>query len=693
MNKPYVNIPDEIHSTLYPDLISIHSISSFLRANSFSRLNMFTGHIGQALAIMGATPRKIQTGSEQDYGKYTVNVAMPCDGIILAIIPRYKDSLTHGIQTENPEKVVIYEDIETKQIGYISLVKYANNHPQFGFRYKVGTSTNLLSVGNSIPKNTVFLSSPNVTDEGDWCFGIEANVALCTHPAVAEDGILVSKQFLEKCAFSTYEKRSISWGNKGFPINLYGNSKVYKPFPEIGDRTRDDGLVAAIRPYDPRMVLAEQNMKAAKTVDHTFDEKHYARPNGKVIDVRVITQNLDDSISNEFVKKYGEHTMQFYKAIIAFHDDIEYKAKGRGSKPNLHPKFHNLVVEALKVTASERKETQLTYRQNRLDNVLVEITIEYDTVPTIGFKLTGTNGDKGVVVSVVDESVMPIDQYGVRADVLMEPSISRMNIGRYIEQYINSTSDNVHRQLCAMLNVKPFASMYSVADSIVIADYEKAFNYLLEYYFIINPKTLDAFKGKDIDKVSYLAYIVEKGVGVWYPPDNCRPILRMHQMIEASPYNAPIGPVVYVGNSGYPCKTKGNIRIGSMYIMLLEKIADDKSAVASSKTQVHGALAPITKADKHQYPSREQSSRVFGETEVRIIASSIGGPAVADLMDKDNSHSTHKLVCETILTAKCPTNINKIVDRSIVKFGSHKPLGLARHYLACSGVQFYHIPD
>jgi hypothetical protein len=389
----YIPIPDEIHSTLYKELISIHALSPFMRNNSFARLNMFTGHIGQALPIKHAGPRKIQTGSEQDYGKYTMNVTMPCNGIVLKVIKRYKNSIQYGIQTDNPETIIIYEDIETKQIGHISLVNHSSHHQQFGFRFKTNDNVDhLLCIGKAIPKGTVFRSSPNVTDEGDWCYGVEANVALCTLPSVAEDGIHVSDKFLEKCTFITIEKRTFQYGNRGFPINIYGDNTVYKPFPEIGDYIRDDGLVAAIRPYDARMVLSEQNMMASCTVDAIFDEKHYARPNGKVIDVRVITQNVDDSITNLFAKKYSSHTINFHREILEFYEKQEQRLKVFGSKPNLTHEFHNLVVNSMRILASERKETELTYRQNKLDHVFVEITIEYENIPTLGNKLTDTNG-------------------------------------------------------------------------------------------------------------------------------------------------------------------------------------------------------------------------------------------------------------------------------------------------------------
>ena len=134
---------------------------------SSSRLQMFASHLGQMLVLNGSTERSIQTGMEREYGKYTFKVEMPCNGLILDIIERYPTTM--GIDTiqHNPLTVVIYENVDTKEVGIINLVDYCSNHQYFGFRFAKKKGLNLLRIGGTVPKGTIFLDSPSITDAHD----------------------------------------------------------------------------------------------------------------------------------------------------------------------------------------------------------------------------------------------------------------------------------------------------------------------------------------------------------------------------------------------------------------------------------------------------------------------------------------------------------------------------------------------
>lgn len=58
--------------------------------------------------------------------------------------------------------------------------------------------------------------------------------------------------------------------------NLYGTPQQYKPFPEMGDRIRDDGLVAALSSLDGAPLHTE-------VPDPVLDTLFYATPNALVI--------------------------------------------------------------------------------------------------------------------------------------------------------------------------------------------------------------------------------------------------------------------------------------------------------------------------------------------------------------------------------------------------------------------------
>lgn len=371
-------------------------LNPFHQHDSSSRTVMLASHVGQMLVINGSTARNLQSGMEREFGKYTFKVEMPCNGVILDIIYRYPATLGQDSIAENPHTIVIYEDIDTKEIGILNLVDYCSNHQYFGFKYAKQPGISQLRINNTIAKGTIFLDSPSITNEGDYKYGIEANVAYMSHPACAEDGIVVSDALLPKLGFKTYESRVVEWGKKKFALNLYGDKTNYKPFPDIGDVVRPDGLLMALRSFDPpELAVVEQSVNSTRTVDYTFDSTVYANgPGGRIIDIRVnhdlADANHADVHMDGQVQKYDKARRLFYSKILDTWKKLKYR---RGDALQITPEFHQLVVQAQSVMSEGGKQrvTKL-FRKAPLDTYRVEFIIEYDITPNIGFKITNLHG-------------------------------------------------------------------------------------------------------------------------------------------------------------------------------------------------------------------------------------------------------------------------------------------------------------
>lgn len=386
--------PNELHL----ELLGVIGLNPFPGHNSSPRQAMFSNHIGQMLVVNGSTERAIQTGAEREFGKYTFNISMPCDGKVLEIVDRYKQTLGKDAINENPETTLIYEDSNTYEIGMVSLVPYRSEHQYFGFRYHTKAGWDLIKQGAHIPKGTVFLDSPSITDEGGYKYGVQANVAFMTHPATSEDGVLVSKSFLPKLGFRTYERRVVEWGSNKFALNLYGtnDSDNYKAFPDIGDMVRDDGLLMALRSEDaPDLAPVERGIDDTMKVDYTFDTTYYANgPGGKVIDIKIHhdinNNNYAETHMDTQAQKYDEARRVYCKRIVDIYQQLKKK---RGDALQLTPEFNRHVVECLSVTTEGgTQRVQKLYRQAPLDNFRVEFVIEYNITPTLGFKITDTSG-------------------------------------------------------------------------------------------------------------------------------------------------------------------------------------------------------------------------------------------------------------------------------------------------------------
>ena len=209
---------------------------------------------------------------------------------------------------------------------------------------------------------------------------------------------------------------------------------------------------------------------------------------------------------------------------------------------------------------------------------------------------------------------------------------------------------------------------------------------------IMGRQTDRGFVKTERGKIEHLASCFEKGIYLYIPPDYEEEFHKVSQALEKDPIFKPTyGPITYTGNSGIKCTTKYPIRIGSAYMLLLEKIADDGSAVSSGKLQTHGLLAKLSKLDKNAQPIKNQAVRAIGETEGRIIISYVGERATAEIMDRNNNPFSHKQVVYNIISADKPTDIDFLINRDTHPFGKTKPLELVKHIAQCAGYKYSYI--
>lgn len=392
-----------MQNQLKPELLGLHSMFPFIMHDSASRGQMIGGHFSQRLVLDESDEPLIHTGVCQEFGKYTFSVKMPANGRVIRVIQRYPKGADVDSLQFSPETIVIFENDETKEIDYFSIPYHASYHQHFGFRYVVSDAVSKIRPGANIPKGTIFADTPAVAKNSSYKYGRRLNVALMSIPGVTEDGLVISEDVLEKLKFRVYETRSVEFGRTSFPLNLYGSTGKYKPFPDIGECIRDDGLLMMIRQYDDDLMPVELSVYDTIEPDFIFDKGVYVRGGvGRIVDVKVISNNA--AIKQLPIQMTG-HLSKYEKALLKFHKEIvdteaelrrERKRKYGEAKLNLSPAFHRLVVDSLAIInyneAKMKQSLELLYRHTPIDEYRVDFTIEYVITPNIGFKLTGNHG-------------------------------------------------------------------------------------------------------------------------------------------------------------------------------------------------------------------------------------------------------------------------------------------------------------
>lgn len=387
-------------SNIHLEHLGIHAISPYVNNNSSPRNVMFGQHLGQRLVIEGGDEEIIQTGISREYGKYTFGVRMPADGTVMNIIQKYPQSVSVNSLPFNPETIIIYENHETKEIDYISIPYHKTLHQYFGYKYKLNEDAlDLIKHGGNIPKGTVFADSPAISENGGYKLGINLNTVFMSHPAVAEDGIAVCSDVLEKLKFRVYDTRVVEFGTNNFPLNLYGDLDNYKPFPEIGDYIRDDGILMMLRDYDLDTVPVNFHPYSAMEPDMMFDAATYVRGRGgKIVDIEVIgNNNLNKNLPEQMkgqINRYQQAYIRFCQEII--NTDLKIRKNRKksygSSSVKLSRRFHNLVTRCLAATNynQEKYDQRLTleYKKSSIDEYRIKFVIESEVIPDLGYKLT-----------------------------------------------------------------------------------------------------------------------------------------------------------------------------------------------------------------------------------------------------------------------------------------------------------------
>lgn len=378
------------------DLLASGGINPWHQHNSSSRQQMMGGHLSQSLVVEGCTIRRCLTGIEREFGRFTFNVKMPVNAEIIKVISKYPKMIGYKAIKDNPLSVVVYEDVDTKEVGILQVPKFHCIHQHFGFQYDFRPSINKLTVGSAIAKGTILADSPAVDNLGNYKLGLESEVAFMSLPGVIEDGVIISEAYAQRLKTKGFESRVASWGNKYYPINLYGTENEYKPFPDIGDRIRDDGLLFALRSYDDLLGPIEMTPAATTEPDYTFDKLVYAEPGALVVDISVlhdrkIVPGPTPEAMETQASRYYMAQMAFYKNLLEVHADLK---RMRKEALRITPEFHRLLVEA-QIFCQEpgKNRAKQIYQRQPLDDWRVEVTFQYDIVPTEGFKITDLAGE------------------------------------------------------------------------------------------------------------------------------------------------------------------------------------------------------------------------------------------------------------------------------------------------------------
>ena len=387
-------------SSLRPELCGIQALNAFFMHNSSARGIMFGSHFAQHLTLIDPDEAPIVTELHYEMAKYTFGVRMPDNGTIVKVIPRFHNTVMSRVKSS--ESLVIYQK-EDGEYDCFTIPYHIAHHQYFGFKGVPTKAAGRIREGQSFAKDTTFVDTPGVKEDGSYAFGKVMNVAYMTQRSVAEDGVIFSESATKAFRFRVFHTRTINTGSESYPLNRYGNDDVYKVMPDIGEYVNDDNIVFSTRSYDEDHLITRMSKRGCREKDHYFDRPTYGNgPGGKVVNIEVIGNHTDTNKlpvhMREQLDYYKDATLTYHRAIVDAEKAIRQEwSRAYGKKTlRLSKRFSRKVTEAMAIInyAGERlKPTlNLNHRMVPLDEYRVKITIEYEITPTKAFKVTDLNG-------------------------------------------------------------------------------------------------------------------------------------------------------------------------------------------------------------------------------------------------------------------------------------------------------------
>lgn len=603
-----VIIPIDPDLMIREELIGPHAVNYAVQHNSSARSYMYTAHQSQSVTLIDGDIPIVQTGVDKQLSKHTFGPMIEEDATVMRVVQRYggiSDSYVHEV-TEKLFLILKQElDENNKVVKTLDIVNvplfHAGYHQNFGFSYVPNTEVlDTIRRGTKLPAGTRLAVSPAVRENGGYALGVNANMLLCTHPDIAEDGVIISESLAKKMRYDVFETKAVEFGSQYLPLNIYGDENEYKPFPEIGEQINSESVLVALRNFkdfgfnkagldeDPLdFSPALLSAKDLRTFDPIFDKCTYVRGPGEDIDIGngqtvksgvvidiVCYKNpkkssdlyhgvakIPDKYARSYIK-YCEDVLEAYRGACAELEDKEYGFGNQNIQKS--PQLRALIVKAGKIAHEENmrfiksnealmslsrrlkqiKETSTSNLPNKLglsnrNEPLDTYRVEF----TIKYTITLGKGHKisdqsggKGVISDVRPDHLMPYNEFGRADIIMDSNSVISRMNMARPYHQEINGASRYCQLKLREMANGVMDTYQLPDTLV----EQMFTYLMGLLGKFNTPQFDYYSNADMDqKREILNICLNEEVYIMQQVSNPKRLYQIVKDIENSEYAPP----------------------------------------------------------------------------------------------------------------------------------------------------------
>ena len=599
-------------------------LQPFSQTNSGSRKIMHSIHRDHIFPLINGEKAVIETGYEIRFGDYSSSISRTdADYQVIAKISKYSFAPNHHYW-------LILKNVKENKLDIQERISYEHITESYGFLYNNQYLDNL-KVGDVIPNHTIIRKSLAFDEYNNRTDGRNFNVIYMSLDDNMEDSLIFSEEAAKKLVSPLINTVEIMINDNDIPLDLYGDGKIYKAFPDIGEEVRNANLIA-LRKEKKEEAYYTQSVDNLRNIIMSDEVKQV---HGRVIDIDIFC-NKPETLENHYCqqfKLYYDELQRCAREVVQFL--IQYASQGYEMTYELQYFFAN----------AKRVFNKDQYIDKRVfSNIEMVITVLEELPLREGDKASNRFGGKGVLSAIYPLNKMPrwfskaTGKYEY-ADVIFNTSTmyGRENPGQNIELSLNHISAGIidHIIECKLSLQDAYTEIY---DFVKLASPEQA-----EY---MNKKVSSM---NQYDFAFFIDSIIHDGVIHLSvrPLTNGMSIDRLNEIYKRFPYVQKNDIEVPMMNSDGTYRyvhARTKAVVGKEYMFRLKQFAEEKfSATSLSSTNIKNENTKSK--NKKEFKSLYSNTPIrFGNMETNQLAHLGAEVVVANLMIHSISPQGRRLV-------------------------------------------------
>lgn len=593
-------------------------LQPFCITNSGSRKIMHAIHRDHVFPLLYGEKAIVETGYEIRFGDRSSSItASDANYVVVAKISKFSFSPNHHYY-------LILRDTNTNRLEVVERISYRHITEAYGYLYN-NEYMDTLQPGSFIPEGTIVQKSVAFDEYNNRKDGVNLTTIYMALDDNMEDSEIISDVAASKMVSPLLKVVRIPINENDIPLNLYGDEKVYKCIPDIGEEINDSVLIALRKEKKEESLYMQSVQRLRKTM--ISDEKRTL--NGRVIDINIYCNNpsnLDGPYNGQF-KMYYNELQRMCSEIVA--TVTPFVSQGYKLSYDLQKLYAN----------AKRVNNKDQYIDKKLfSNLILDVVVLEERPLEAGDKVSNRFGGKGIISDVRPAALMP--RYnGKPVDLILNSSTmyNRENPGQIFELSLTHIGCEIVKYI-AEGNVSPEDALNMIVKYINFISEDQA-TYLREYLSNLS----------DDEKMFFLENVVQSGA----IHISCKPfsesmtIGKLEQIYDEFPWikqNVIEVPIKGSDGSIRFVKARRPVVIGQQYIFRLKQFAEEKfSATSLSATNLRNENTK-SKASRNYRDFYSNTPIRFGNMESNNMNHMGSEHVVVNLMIHSVSPQARRLV-------------------------------------------------